>query len=400
MAARFASQSAALHGQAVERWAAAEFAAANADAAAAAQAFEQREYGAARDAYGKALAGLAALTARAKDESTKALAAGAAALNRGDGAAAAAAFSLALAISPNDLAARHGQARVQTLGAVMAKVEDGRAAERAGDLQAAAADYRAALTLDPDTASARQALIRVETTLVERGYRRAVAAGLTALERNDLDIAEQAFTRAGKLHPGTAAVRDGLARVRNARRDQRIAELRQQAAAAERAEDWDSAVARYRAVLALDSTLSFAQSGLARSQPRALLAQRLQFFIRHPQRLDTAAVYAAATATLGQARDVTGAGPVLRRQIDALAGALQVAATPLPVLLVSDGITQVAVYKVGALGRFQTRNIDLRPGHYVAVGTRPGYRDVRIEFDVTPGAAATGPIEVRCQERV
>ena len=40
------------------------------------------------------------------------------------------------------------------------------------------------------------------------------------------------------------------------------------------------------------------------------------------------------------------------------------------------------VYKVARLGRFDQRELTLRPGTYTAVGTRRGFRDVRHEFKV------------------
>jgi len=43
-------------------------------------------------------------------------------------------------------------------------------------------------------------------------------------------------------------------------------------------------------------------------------------------------------------------------------------------------VTDVSIYKVGKLGNFTETELTLRPGIYVAVGSRPGYRDVRLEF--------------------
>jgi hypothetical protein len=78
---------------------------------------------------------------------------------------------------------------------------------------------------------------------------------------------------------------------------------------------------------------------------------------------------------------------------------LKRAATPLTVQLVSDNVTDVSIYKVGKLGSFDMRQLDLRPGTYVAVGSRPGFRDVRLEFRVAPEVALQ-PIVVRCEEAI
>jgi hypothetical protein len=55
------------------------------------------------------------------------------------------------------------------------------------------------------------------------------------------------------------------------------------------------------------------------------------------------------------------------------------------------------IQRVGVLGSFARQEVDLKPGRYVAVGTRAGYRDVRREFLVAPGEPREA-IQVRCVE--
>jgi len=92
-------------------------------------------------------------------------------------------------------------------------------------------------------------------------------------------------------------------------------------------------------------------------------------------------------------------GPRLSGQRDELSRLLKRAATPLTVSLVSDNMTDVSIYKIGKLGSFETRQLDLRPGIYVAVGSRPGYRDVRLEFRVAHEIELQ-PVVVRCEEAI
>ena len=78
---------------------------------------------------------------------------------------------------------------------------------------------------------------------------------------------------------------------------------------------------------------------------------------------------------------------------------LQIAAIPVQVEFRSDNLTEVVIYKVGSLGTFQSRTIDLKPGRYVAVGSRAGFRDVRREFTVSPQGMGT-PIVMNCEEPI
>ena len=91
------------------------------------------------------------------------------------------------------------------------------------------------------------------------------------------------------------------------------------------------------------------------------------------------------------------AGPKLQQQTAALARTLQEARTPIDVRLVSDGLTDVAVLRVASLGPFRERTLTLRPGSYVVVGKRQGYRDTRKTLVVTP-ARVPPPLDVRCDQ--
>jgi hypothetical protein len=92
-------------------------------------------------------------------------------------------------------------------------------------------------------------------------------------------------------------------------------------------------------------------------------------------------------------------GPRLAEQRDELSRLLKRAATPITVNLVSDNMTSVSIYKVGILGNFINHKLDLRPGTYVAIGARPGFRDVRLEFRVGPEVEMQ-PVVVRCEEPI
>ena len=59
----------------------------------------------------------------------------------------------------------------------------------------------------------------------------------------------------------------------------------------------------------------------------------------------------------------------------------------------------VSIYRVGELGTFTEKELALRPGDYIAVGRRRGFRDVRESFSVLPGVA-TDPVQVVCTEPI
>ena len=65
----------------------------------------------------------------------------------------------------------------------------------------------------------------------------------------------------------------------------------------------------------------------------------------------------------------------------------------------SNTETEVILYKVGGLGKFDRKEIELKPGAYVAVGKRESYRDVRVEFTIVANKTPP-PITVQCEEKI
>ncbi|MET0534786.1 MAG: hypothetical protein ABW171_11225, partial [Steroidobacter sp.] len=164
-------------------------------------------------------------------------------------------------------------------------------------------------------------------------------------------------------------------------------------------EKWADALKEYRAVLELDSTVAAANDGVTRTSPRASLNEQLELYLTQPERLFSQPVRAAAKETLTRAATIANPGPILSRQLKTLSEWLARADVPVPISLQSDNVTQVTIYRVGALGAFQQRSLELVPGSYTVVGTRPGYRDVRREISVRPDAAP-GPIVIRCEDKI
>lgn len=224
-----------------------------------------------------------------------------------------------------------------------------------------------------------------------------MSEGLAALDRGALDEAQGAFARAEAARPGAAATADALKRVEEARKAEGLIAHRARAEAAEAREDWKGAAAEYEAALKLDPRVAFALAGLARTAPRAALDETIEGYLRRPERLSAGAVAREAERALGRVDDVEQPGPRLRQQRAALEQLLKSAQTPVGVPLVSDGETEVVVLRVGTLGTFRKKEVPLRPGSYVVVGRRRGYRDTRKTLVVSPGGTPA-PLDVRCDE--
>jgi tetratricopeptide (TPR) repeat protein len=338
---------------------------------------------------------LEAAAAAAHDD---ALEQGRAALARGDTEGARRAFERAARIRPSSPGASAGLRSVEVHDRVFRLVETARERERRGDLRGATAAARQAIALDPACADARDVLGRSEQRLADQAFAAAMSDGLAALAEHRFEAARAAFTRAAELRPGAAEAADGLLRVDAAELRAEVSARRGRAVELESAESWSEAAREYAGILALDASLGFARAGEERCRARAGVAAAIDEHLANPDRLASEQVLEAARDVLAEARALEPQGPRHRDRLARLAEAIRLASTPVPVTLTSDGLTEVTVYHVGRLGAFARRLIELRPGTYVIVGRRDGFRDTRHELRVEAGSRPT--LDVRCTDRV
>jgi len=340
-----------------------------------------------------------ALLLRSRSIVGEALAAGAAAIESGDAALADEQYAIVLSLEPDNTAAKRGRERAASLPQVLEAVSRGDAADQAGDLETAAAAYREALTLDAEWRPARTALDSVTARIAAARFETLLDQAYAELAADRNPEAAAIFAQALAMRPDSSAARDGLAQAEQGSLLDAVAMAEVRARAFERTERWDQAIARYREALAADPTLTFAIEGLERSQARADLAAKMQALIDAPRRLLVDEVLEDGRRLLDQARTVAEPGPRHLEQIEQLGRIVVLASTPIPITLASDGQTEVTVYRVGALGAFTVKELALRPGDYIAVGQRRGFRDVRENFSVLPGVA-NEPVQVVCTEPI
>ena len=398
-AARYREASEALQQKGAPEWAQKEWAAATSLAGDAAAAISTRNYARALELYDDASRRLTAISGQADAAFERALAAGAAALEARASADAMKAFQLALKIRPDDSKAKHGLARAERLDEVIARFAEGESQEKAGALAQARRKYAEAVALDPEFAPAKAALARIDRRLAAARFDQLMTQGLAQLERSDWAGAEQSFSSALKIRPAHAAATDGLARAKEGRQRENLARLQREALALEVSERWDEALASYRQAEAIDPTVAFVGEGIARASRMIARRARLDAYLAEPQRLTSASVRTEARQFLAALDKEPNAGPRLARDRQRLAAALERASTKITVRLSSDNATEVTLYRVGRLGQFQDREIALTPGTYTLVGSRPGYKDVRVELIVSPESDSPR-VFIACKERV
>src|SRR6185503_18526302 len=388
-----------LDARATARWATAPFAETRDVGAHAAQRYAVGDYLSAAEHWDAASAKLAELEKALPDALAAATKRGQDALAAGKTGAAREAFELALAIQPNHPPATAGIARAGRLDQALALVDAARGEEQAGRASAAEAGYRKALSVDSGVPGAQEGLNRLAAIRSADAYSVAMSRGFADAAAGRNDEARAAFNQALALRPGAREAKDALAALEQGQKASALELLEARARTAESGERWDEALAAWREAANLEPTLESAREGIARATPRAELQRRIDALTSHPEKLWAPEGRAEARTLIATAASAGKPRARLAASANELGRLAKAAEPPVRLRLESDGLTQVVIYRVGQYGAFSTRDVELLPGRYTVVGTRDGYRDVRREVVLPPGAPPS-PVIVRCEEPI
>ena len=320
------------------------------------------------------------------------------AIEAGDLLAAQARLNESVEMAPADSRLVDLNERVSALPQVISALEAAALAEAGDDYAEAVASAERATDADPLHLRAQRRLSELQLALTQQRFTAAMTAGYAALAQTEFARAKAQFEAAAQLQPGAREPGAALAELEQARTQARLLSIKALAERAEREERWQDAITLFKEALAIDALILYANEGIARAQPRADLDERLDAIVTEKNRLIDRRVLRLAQETLDEAQGVPSPGTRLQRQIVAAIATIDYATTPVTIQMSSDGLTDITVLRVQRLGLVQQQTLTLRPGTYTAVGMRNGFRDVRIQFEVTPGQL--NAVDVRCVEAI
>ncbi|NKB39263.1 MAG: hypothetical protein GKR93_19200 [Gammaproteobacteria bacterium] len=346
--------------------------------------YNERNFVASKVEYEKALAIFSSLVEEMDMVFKSTIERGNQALADGNSMLAKEAFDLALAIDAIDRTAINGRERADKLDEVLQLMDRADSLLEKGSLDEARLIYQQVSELDEHFEKARQQIELADKKIIDRKFNNVMSEGFAALESKRYSKARAAFNDALKIKPRSAEARTALEQTRHQLTRVNINTILASARELESEERWHDALDKYNAALKIDGKLAEALDGKKQSSLRSKLHDKLENLLKQPARLYDAKVYDETVEFEKKIQKLSAPGPVLRKQLDSLALLLDKANTPVQFTLQSDNQTKVTLRKVAELGTFAEKSMTLRPGKYVAIGIRQGYRDVRVEFLLDP----------------
>jgi len=384
---------------AVEQWAGESFAEALSLAGEGDEHYRKREFEAAVDSYEAGLKLMLELLESRDQALADALDAGSMAIEAGDAHAASDAFELALSIDSDNTEALDGMKRAGVIDEVRGLLSQARSFEENGRIREALTVAQQAATLDPADLEIKQTIGHLRSRMNQNEFQGRMSAGYQAFGSENYPAAITAFKAAVRLDAQSAEAREALGQAQNASNLQAVNSHLQRADEYQKQEEWARALAEYDQAMEIDNTLVTLRQRRKVTAVRARLDAGLQDAITRPERLTSEKVWQLAQQLYRQASAIENPGPKLQQQLSSLNRNLQDAITPVLVTFSSDNLSRVSLYKVATLGSFDTRQMELKPGNYVIVASREGYRDVRREFTLAPRSKPV-QFEIQCDEQI
>lgn len=362
-------------------------------------AYKARQYLLAKQAYEVAYTQLQGIKTALPQRMDSLLQIGEAALLSGDQVSAQHAFNKVLLIDNLQQRAIAGLQHAQVLPQVLELQEKAAEASQRSNWQEANSLLQQAIKLYPQYPGLQERREANDAALAQQSFDSSLGQGYTHIAAGRYAAAERSFRQALKIKPASSQARAG---VEQALAEQDTRSIEQQMAKAKKqvlAEEWEAADASYRQILTIDATLKSAQQQHSLVSRRLKLDQAMQSAIADPLRLSSDSVYQGAVTLLGQAKKERPRGARLTQQISTLSDLLTQSQQLLPIALHSDGQTDVILLRQARLGRFSEKSLQLKPGKYTLLGSRDGYRDVRLAFEISPGQQQT-VLTITCTEKI
>ena len=308
-------------------------------------------------------------------------------------------YALAILLDPENEEAKIGLQRAQTLDEVIQLFASADDFFEDGELEKAETQYQQIADLDEYNEQAQEKLLMVAAQILENEFVGIMSIGYAFLEADDPDQAIAEFQRAATLGINEDQALAAITQTENDLANAEINALQELINEAEAAERWQEAVAEYENVLLIDENLIFAINGRDNASKRAQLDRLLVDAVENPERFSADDVFQQTLDVYYTGRAIDQPGFRLKNQLNMLEALLESSQVEIDINLVSDSLTDVTLLRIGTMGTFEQRSISLKPGRYVAVGKRIGYREVREEFTVGFGQTPDSVV-VQCEERI
>ena len=304
-----------------------------------------------------------------------------------------------MAIDGNNLEAKQGLDRALKLDKVIENSTKGEIEFQKGNFLSAIESFKNALIIDPNWEPANSGLDKSNIAYEEMIFQESISQGYEFLVNESFEDAEKLFNQALSIRQGSIEALQALDEVNLKKIASLTKSLKYKALIAEVNEDYELAKRLYEQILEIDKNVEEVKQSLYRVEDRISLISNMKYIINMSDYYSEDKVFNQAQQILKTARNIDRIGQKMAKLLQTLDSLIRTASVSLDVIIESDQLTEVKIFKVAQMGSFKQKALSLRPGIYTAQGSRKGYKDQIIEFRVGPDSQGQR-ISIICNEKI
>jgi len=226
-----------------------------------------------------------------------------------------------------------------------------------------------------------------------------ISSGFSEIENNRIKEARYHYQRAKKIDPKRKELKVLLNQVLAEEETYRIQQAIRQARQATREDNWKQAKSDYAEVIKDMPENEVAIKGLKRTNEILWFQSVLGQYIKSPYRLTDSGVLSAAKKILVQAEYASKHSSGIKKQIEQLNKLIATFNRLIPVMVMSDNMTDVHIRGIGKLGVILHKTIQLKPGNYTFEGTRNGFKSKLLQV-LIPYDQNNYSVSITCDESI
>jgi tetratricopeptide (TPR) repeat protein len=258
-----------------------------------------------------------------------------------------------------------------------------------------------AVEIDKEYLPAMKLLEKIQKKNNRLLFKRHITQSMKSLEENKFNSARKFLNQARVIDAQDPAVKELENRIKATEKSHKIRELKQIVLYKENKEQWSAVVDTYNKILKIEPRTIFAMQGKIQAETFNGWYEQLEHIIDHPERLHSDKIRQSARRQVSLIKELSADKLVQHRKLDMKLSRvnklIDSSFIDINVELLSDNITQIEIYKVGRLGQFKQKTVILKPGKYTVVGSRLGYRDMRLIINIS-GKDKNPRFSVICME--
>ena len=308
-------------------------------------------------------------------------------------------IAIALKAKPTSNEAMDIKKEIATLPKYNELLNKAKTAHSENNLEVELSALLEARNIAPNKADLNAQIELISTQLNEQRFTKFIQTGLDAIAERNIKSAKTALVTAKELYPTRAETRLLNDKYKKLELDIEIESVLGEGDLASKKDDWKRALSLYRKA---ESLLPKGESILRKIELSESIISMNSQIISHlasPHRLSSSNIADDATRLITNSSPLSNHSASLSVNITKLKEAIHVYTSPVPVRIVSDGLTNVLVKGVGHIGMVKEKIIHLKPGNYILEGVRSGYKSKLSKINVTP-TGANQQFEISCDEQL